>query len=77
MLLTATSPTSRSPAAPSAPSTGDGVPQHGVAGYVYLGAFGFTASDGVIGMGFATILAPLVMYLMADRVWTWGCEVQS
>ena len=44
----------------------------GLPGYVYLGLFGFTASAGVIGMGFATVLAPLVMYLMADRVWTWG-----
>jgi SSS family solute:Na+ symporter len=44
----------------------------GLPGYVYLGLFGFTASKGVIGMGFATVLAPLVMYLMADRVWTWG-----
>lgn len=44
----------------------------GLPGYVYLGLFGLAASHGVIGMGFATVLAPLVMYLMADRVWTWG-----
>lgn len=44
----------------------------GLPGYVYLGLFGFAASEGVIGMGFATVLAPLIMYLMADRVWTWG-----
>ena len=44
----------------------------GLPGYVYLGAFGFTARVGVVSMGFATVLAPLIMYLMADRVWTWG-----
>lgn len=46
----------------------------GLPGYVYLGAFGFTARAGVIGIGLYTMLAPLIMYLMADRVWTWGAK---
>ncbi len=44
----------------------------GLPGYMYLGAFGFTARAGVVGIGLYTMLAPLIMYLMADRVWTWG-----
>lgn len=46
----------------------------GLPGYVYLGAFGFTARAGVIGIGLYTMLAPLIMYLMAGRVWTWGAK---
>jgi SSS family solute:Na+ symporter len=41
-------------------------------GTVFLGAFGFIVGNGVLGMGISTMLAPVVMFLMADRVWTWG-----
>ena len=41
-------------------------------GTVFVGFFAFTATSGVIGMNISTMLAPIVMYLMADRVWTWG-----
>lgn len=43
-------------------------------GFVFLGAFGFIAKAGVLGMGIciSTLLAAVVMYLMAGRVWTWG-----
>lgn len=45
-------------------------------GYMFLGAFGFAATAGVLGLGFflTTVLAPVVMYLLADRVWTWGAR---
>lgn len=43
-------------------------------GFVFLGSFGFIAKTGVVGMGISTLLAPVVMYLMADRVWTWGAK---
>lgn len=43
-------------------------------GYVFLGHFGFVAKAGVVGMGFTATLAPIVMYLMAERVWTWGAR---
>jgi len=46
----------------------------GLPGYVYLGMFGFIASAGVIGISLATVLAAVVVFLMADRVWTWGAE---
>lgn len=41
-------------------------------GTVFLAFFAFTATNGVIGMNISTLLAPIVMFLMADRVWTWG-----
>ncbi|GJE26891.1 sodium:solute symporter family protein [Methylobacterium organophilum] len=41
-------------------------------GTVFLGAFGFIVGSGVVGLGVSTLLAPVVMYLMAARVWTWG-----
>lgn len=44
----------------------------GLPGFVFLGTFGFIAREGVVGIGFSTLLAAIVMYLMADRVWTWG-----
>lgn len=45
-------------------------------GYVLLGQFGFMAKAGVVGMGLciSTLLATVVMYLMAERVWTWGAK---
>ncbi|MGO4684749.1 sodium:solute symporter family protein [Hyphomicrobium sp. 2TAF46] len=43
-------------------------------GFVFLGSFGFIVKTGVVGMGISTLLAPIVMYLMADRVWTWGAK---
>jgi solute:Na+ symporter, SSS family len=43
-------------------------------GFVFLGSFGFIVKTGVVGMGISTLLAPVVMYLMADRVWTWGAK---
>ncbi len=43
-------------------------------GFVFLGSFGFITKTGVVGMGISTLLAPVVMYLMADRVWTWGAK---
>lgn len=43
-------------------------------GFVFLGSFGFIATSGVVGMGVETLLAAVVMYLMADRVWTWGAH---
>lgn len=46
----------------------------GLPGYVYLGMFGFIAKAGVIGFSLSTLLASIVMYLMADRVWTWGAQ---
>lgn len=46
----------------------------GLPGFVYLGAFGFIVREGVLGIGMATLLASIVMYLMADRVWTWGAK---
>ena len=44
----------------------------GLPGFMYLGAFGFIVRAGVLGIGISTLLATVVMYLMADRVWTWG-----
>src|SRR5215470_17941854 len=44
----------------------------GLPGYVYLGMFGFIAQAGVIGVSVSTLLAAIAVYLMADRVWTWG-----
>jgi SSS family solute:Na+ symporter len=46
----------------------------GLPGYVYLGMFGFIASAGVIGVSLSTLLAAVVVFLMADRVWTWGAK---
>ncbi|GJE55623.1 MULTISPECIES: sodium:solute symporter family protein [Methylobacterium] len=43
-------------------------------GTVFLGAFGFIVGNGVVGLGVSTMLAPVVMYLMAQRVWTWGAR---
>jgi SSS family solute:Na+ symporter len=43
-------------------------------GYVYLASFGFLAGTGVIGINFSTVLAAVVIFLMADRVWTWGAK---
>lgn len=45
-------------------------------GYVFLGTFGFIAKAGVVGMGLciSSLLASVVMYLMAERVWTWGAK---
>ena len=43
-------------------------------GTVFLGAFGFIVTDGVVGTGLSTLLAPAVMFLMAERVWTWGAR---
>ena len=43
-------------------------------GTVFLGAFGFIVSNGVVGMGLSALLAPAVMFLMAERVWTWGAR---
>ena len=44
----------------------------GLPGFMYLGAFGFIVRAGVLDIGISTLLATVVMYLMADRVWTWG-----
>src|SRR5215469_6876406 len=44
----------------------------GLPGYVYLGMFGFIARAGVIGVNLATLLAAIAVFLMAERVWTWG-----
>ena len=41
-------------------------------GTVFVAFFAFTATNGVVGMNISTMLAPIVMFLMADRVWTWG-----
>ena len=46
----------------------------GLPGFIYLGHFGFIVRTGVLGIGIATLLAAIVMYLMADRVWTWGAR---
>lgn len=46
----------------------------GLPGYVYLASFGFLAGTGVIGINFSTVLAAVVIFLMADRVWTWGAK---
>jgi SSS family solute:Na+ symporter len=46
----------------------------GLPGFVFLGSFGFIVRQGVLGIGIATLLASIVMYLMADRVWTWGAK---
>lgn len=45
-------------------------------GFVFLGSVGFIVNSGVIGFGicFSTLLAAIVMYLMAGRVWTWGAS---
>lgn len=45
-------------------------------GYVLLGQFGFMVKAGVVGMGLciSTLLAAVVLYLMAERVWTWGAK---
>lgn len=43
-------------------------------GFMFLGAFGFIARAGVVGIGTSTLLAAVVMYLMAERVWTWGAK---
>jgi solute:Na+ symporter, SSS family len=49
----------------------------GLPGYVYLGTFGFIARAGVIGVSVSTLLAAIAVYLMADRVWTWGSKHNS
>jgi solute:Na+ symporter, SSS family len=41
-------------------------------GTVFLGALGFIISHGAVGMVLSTLVAPVVMFLMAQRVWTWG-----
>jgi SSS family solute:Na+ symporter len=41
----------------------------GLPGYVYLASFGFLAGIGVIGINFSTVLAAVVVFLMADRMW--------
>lgn len=41
-------------------------------GTVFVGFFAFTLGNGVIGMNISTMLSPIVMFLMAERVWTWG-----
>lgn len=42
-------------------------------GTVFISSVGFVAGSGAVGIGILSImLAPLVMYLMADRVWVWG-----
>jgi SSS family solute:Na+ symporter len=46
----------------------------GLPGYMYLGAIGFIVRQGVVGIGTSALLAAIVMYLMADRVWTWGVK---
>lgn len=46
----------------------------GLPGFMYLGAFGFMVREGVLGIDISTLLAAIVMYLMADRVWTWGAK---
>jgi solute:Na+ symporter, SSS family len=46
----------------------------GLPGYVYLATFGFLAGAGVIGVNFSASLAAVVVFLMADRVWTWGAK---
>ena len=46
----------------------------GLPGYVYLASFGFIASAGVIGGAFSTVLSAVIVFLMADRVWTWGAK---
>jgi solute:Na+ symporter, SSS family len=46
----------------------------GLPGFIFLGSFGFVVRQGVLGIGLATLLAAIVMYLMADRVWTWGAK---
>ena len=46
----------------------------GLPGFMFLGSFGFVVRAGVLGIGIATLLATIVMYLMADRVWTWGAK---
>jgi solute:Na+ symporter, SSS family len=46
----------------------------GLPGYVYLGTFGFIARAGVIGISLSTLLSAIVVFLMADRVWTWGAK---
>jgi SSS family solute:Na+ symporter len=46
----------------------------GLPGFMFLGSFGFVVRAGVLGIGLATLLAAIVMYLMADRVWTWGAK---
>jgi SSS family solute:Na+ symporter len=43
-------------------------------GYMFLGAFGFVVRMGVVGMAMTALLSSIVMYLMADRVWTWGAR---
>lgn len=39
----------------------------GLPGYIYLASFGFLARAGVIGISFSTVLAAVVVFLMADR----------
>jgi SSS family solute:Na+ symporter len=46
----------------------------GLPGFMFLGSFGFIVREGVLGLGIATLLASVVMFLMADRVWTWGAK---
>ena len=41
-------------------------------GTVFVGFFAFTLGNGVIGMNISAMLAPIVMFLMAKRVWSWG-----
>lgn len=46
----------------------------GLPGYVFLGGLGFMVRAGVVGVTISTLLAAVVMYLMAGRVWTWGSQ---
>ena len=46
----------------------------GLPGFMFLGSFGFIVREGVLGPGIASLLAAVVMFLMADRVWTWGAK---
>jgi len=41
-------------------------------GTVFLGALGFIISHGAVGIVLSTVVAPVVMFFMAQRVWTWG-----
>lgn len=43
-------------------------------GTVFITYIGFVARRGVVGIGVYILLAPLVMFLMAHRVWTWGAR---
>ena len=44
----------------------------GLPGFMYLGAFGFIVRAACSASASRRCWPPIVMYLMADRVWTWG-----